>query len=230
MARRNSISRSSPRNVRSVSHRETRPSLPATPRSHKQQSVGVPRRRGAAIRVRHQDPFVAPEDWHEPREDGSGYSVIERAPGEGFRHVLTEEEIRDRLAQVPQEWLERLEVVQLAQMTRKKRLSPCYGLQWGAAIYLYPIEESLVEYFGRPPKPAQQIEAKMFGGIWEDQGNGYWTLTWTESSIKDYFLNNVLIHELGHLIDLRNTNYRARERFAEWFAVEYGYRWSRARR
>lgn len=173
---------------------------------------------------------MAPEDWHEPREDGAGYRVIERYAGEDFRHVLTEQEIRDRLAEFPAEWVERLEVVQLAQMTRKKRLSPCYGLHWGAAIYLYPIEETLVEYFGRPPKPAQQIEAKMYGGVWEDQGDGYWTLTWTESAIKDYFLNNVLIHELGHLLDARNTNYRARERFAEWFAVEYGYRWSRARR
>jgi hypothetical protein len=30
--------------------------------------------------------------------------------------------------------------------------------------------------------------------------------------------------ELGHLIDERNTGYVDRERYAEWFAVQYGYR------
>jgi hypothetical protein len=32
------------------------------------------------------------------------------------------------------------------------------------------------------------------------------------------------MHELGHLIDNRNSGYLDRERFAEWFAVHYGYR------
>ena len=30
--------------------------------------------------------------------------------------------------------------------------------------------------------------------------------------------------ELGHLVDERNTSYMARERYAEWFAIQYGYR------
>ncbi|MEM9658647.1 MAG: hypothetical protein AAF961_09830 [Planctomycetota bacterium] len=29
---------------------------------------------------------------------------------------------------------------------------------------------------------------------------------------------------MGHLVDDRNSNYADRERFAEWFAIEYGYR------
>ncbi|MEZ6107124.1 MAG: hypothetical protein R3B96_13650 [Pirellulaceae bacterium] len=69
----------------------------------------------------------------------------------------------------------------------------------------------------------------MYGGVWADQGNGYWTLSWTEATIKDFFLNNVLIHELGHLLDNRNTTSKQRERYAEWFAIRYGYQWSRNR-
>ena len=45
--------------------------------------------------------------------------------------------------------------------------------------------------------------------------------------MRDYYLNNILIHELGHLVDSRNTGYVDRERYAEWFAVEYGYKQSR---
>ena len=37
-------------------------------------------------------------------------------------------------------------------------------------------------------------------------------------------------HELGHVLDTRNTNSDARERYAIWFATEYGYRASRGRR
>jgi predicted metalloendopeptidase len=43
-------------------------------------------------------------------------------------------------------------------------------------------------------------------------------------------LNNVLIHEIGHTVDDRNSSFLDRERFANWFAVEYGYRASRGRR
>ena len=64
----------------------------------------------------------------------------------------------------------------------------------------------------------------MYGGRWEQHEPDVWRLVWTEASARDFQLNNVLIHELGHLVDKRNTNYIDQERFAEWFAVEYGYR------
>ncbi len=168
-------------------------------------------------------PFIPPEDWHEPQEDGQPYRFVVQDPGPGYRHVVTPDEVRERLAQLPEHFLEPLEVVQFSRMTRKKRSLPCYGMQWGCALYLYPIEESLVEFYGRPPKPSQITEARMYGGRWEQEGD-LWRLIWTEQAIRDFYLNNILIHELGHLLDDRNSNYVDRERYAEWFAVEYGYR------
>jgi hypothetical protein len=111
-------------------------------------------------------------------------------------------------------------------MTRKKTTFPCYGLQWGAAIYLYPIEMDLVERFSRPPRPAEYNEARMYGGRWIQKGES-WSLVWTPETIRDFYLNNVLIHELGHLLDDRNSSQRDRERYAEWFAIEHGYRRTR---
>ena len=43
------------------------------------------------------------------------------------------------------------------------------------------------------------------------------------TTIRDFYLNNILIHELGHLLDDRNRSYGDRERYAEWFALKYGY-------
>ncbi len=125
--------------------------------------------------------FEPTEDWHEPAEK-AGYRVIVRNPGKGYRHVVTEDQIRDRLARLPQQFLKDLDVVQLACMTRKKNRFPYYGLQWGTAIYLYPFEENLEETFYRPPPRALVIEAKMFGGQIIQDAPGVWKLIWSESA------------------------------------------------
>lgn len=174
-----------------------------------------------------QSAFSPPENWHEPREPNEGnnnYKVIVQPPGEGYRHILTPEDVRNRLSELPEEFTARLDVVQFSTMTAKKRSFPCYGMQWGTALYLYPIEVNLVEVFDHPPLPNLRNEIKMYGGRWEHADPGPWNLIWTEETIRDYYLNNILIHELGHLLDERNTSYEARERYAEWFAIEYGYR------
>ena len=180
-----------------------------------------------------QAAFFAQEDWHKPRSDEQQRQkhpqFVVQPPGATFLHPVTVQEIRERLSLLPRSIVEKVEVVQLSRMTRKRQLFPCYGMQWGASVYLYPIEESLVETYVRTPTPQQQIEARMFGGTWSDAA-GEWTLTWTHAALKDFYLNNVLIHEIGHVLDTRNTRTEDRERYANWFAIEYGYRVSRGRR
>lgn len=166
--------------------------------------------------------FIPPEDWHEPHGAGGDARYIVQPPGGGYRHVLTPDDVRARLAKLPREFTRTLEVVQFSRMTRKKQSFPCYGMQWGSTIYLYPVEESLIEHYPQQPKPAQRIEAAMYGGRWEQEGAS-WRLHWSEQAIRDFYLNNVLIHELGHLLDNRNNGFTDRERYAEWFATRYGY-------
>ena len=169
--------------------------------------------------------FTAPEQWHEPT-GSSGIRYCVEPAGAGYVHPVTVQEVKARLALLPERFVQNLEVVQFSRMTRKRRTFPCYGMQWGRAVYLYPIEESLAEAYVTPPKPAQQIEARMFGAKWTKDGS-LWTLNWSIESIKDFYLNNVLIHEVGHINDEKHTRFQDRERFANWFAIEYGYRASR---
>ncbi len=193
------------------------------PRRHRNLVALGKRARGNPDPLR--NSCIPPEDWHEPTGSKShGYRTIAQAPGEGYLHVVTKNQVRERLAQLPPHLIETLEVVQLSRMTRKKRAFPCYGMQWGTAIYLYPVETTLVEHYSRPPLPAVHNEARLFGGVWEPAGGSAWKLIWTKPALEDFYLNNVLIHELGHVLDLRNTSYRDRERFAEWFAIEHGYK------
>lgn len=177
--------------------------------------------------------FDAPEVWHEPAgsakgEAKSALKVAVQPAGAGYIHPVTADDVRERVLQLPAEFQEKLQVVQFSRMTRKRRLFPCYGLQWGSAVYLYPIEESLEEVYVRAPRPAQRIESEMYGGRWVQDGP-LWRLIWTKNTIRDFYLNNVLIHEIGHINDDRNTTFRKREQFADWFAIEYGYRASRSR-
>ncbi len=170
-------------------------------------------------------PFDAPEIWHEPRGDEQIRFTVQPA-GKGYVHPVTAAEVADRIAQLPEEFQRGVETVQFSRITRKRKLFPCYGLQWGTAVYLYPIEESLEELYCRAPNPEQRIETEMFGGRWIQDGQ-FWWLIWDEQTIRDYYLNNVLIHEIGHINDDRNTRFVDRERYANWFAIEYGYRSSR---
>ena len=171
--------------------------------------------------------FSAPETWHEP-QDRIAIRYVRQSAGGGYIHPVTVEDVRQRIAELPARFTQQIEVVQFSAMTRKRSLFPLYGMQWGPNIYLYPIEESLQEVYHRPPTPQQLIEARMYGGDWKET-RGTWILCWTRESIRDFYLNNVLVHEIGHVNDVRNTNSAARERHANWFATEYGYRMSRGR-
>ena len=206
-----------------LKNRNSRRSTTALPKSIRRSIVVAQRSRGRVGEDR--GPFIPPEDWYEPVVHGTdSFDIVVQEPGRGYRHVVSEDDIRERLSELPEKFTAPLQVVQLSRMTRKKRSFPCYGMQWGTALYLYPVEAELVEYFGRPPRPAEYNETRLFGGKWEHEGGSLWKLRWTPGTIRDFYLNNVLIHELGHLLDTRNTSYQDRERFAEWFAIEYGYR------
>lgn len=203
--------------------RSSRRSTTALPKAIQKSLAVAKRSRGRVGQER--APFIPPEDWYEPQDPSTdGFKVVTQVPGDGYRHIVAEDDIRERLSELPAKFTAPLQVVQLSRMTRKKRSFPCYGMQWGTALYLYPVESDLVEYFGRPPRPAEYNDTRLFGGKWVHEHGSIWTLTWTPATIRDFYLNNVLIHELGHLLDKRNSSYRDRERFAEWFAIEYVFR------
>lgn len=200
-----------------------RPELPA-----KNRSLGALGKRARGIASKSRSSFIPPENWHEPTGDTArGYRIFVQSPGSGFVHVVTPEQVRARLAALPKRFVEPLEIVQLSRMTRKKQSFPCYGMQWGSAIYLYPVEDTFIEHYYQPPRPAVYNEVRIFGGRWIHERGPVWKLVWCKEALEDFYLNNVLIHELGHLLDFRNNSYRDRERFAEWFAIEHGYKPSR---
>lgn len=161
-------------------------------------------------------------------EDEVSYDIMREEPGEGFRHVVTPPEIYSRLADFPSWMLESLDIVLLARITKKERLFPCYGFQQEGVIALFPVPDgpahSSVEIWTAAPPPSFRTELEMFGVQWERCLNGEWEARWTEQQIHDYYLENIIPHEVAHLIDGRNTRKVDRERFARWFALDQSIR------
>lgn len=192
-------------------HRDTRERI--------RRSLSQKRREG----MQHEpaESFEITEKWFEPRRRDN-VLVLETNPGEGYIHAATIEEVIGRLEEIPQEFRRKLEIVQLSTNTRKRLQKPLYGMQWGSAIYLYPIEDTLCETYIRPPKTQRVIDSEKYGGQWNYDGTE-WTLMWeSREKIRDYYLYNILTHEIGHICDDHNTTFTDRERFANAFAVEHG--------
>jgi len=172
--------------------------------------------------------YSPPETWFEPREvRDTPPRVITEAPGKGYVHAVTAAEITIFLSRLPPAVLESIfaavDVIKLSGRTRKNSAQNIYGLQWGSAVYMYPFPESLTEIYVRPPRVETRIETERYGGRWSPLPGGFFELRWTPKSLRDYYLCEILMHEIGHGLDTKNVSFNARERFANAFATEYGY-------
>ncbi len=154
--------------------------------------------------------------------EGEGIYFHVEPAGKGYTHVLNDQEILARLHELPDHLLNNLNCVVLPRMTRKRKLFNVYGMQWGQTIYLYPMPADLRvgDYHTLPP--AYVAEARQFGATVEDHPTGP-VIQWTLETAKLYYLENVLIHELGHTLDMKNSSTRDREAFAEAFARKHGH-------
>ncbi len=155
--------------------------------------------------------------------EGEGIYFHVEPAGKDHVHVLTPDEILDRLHALPDNLLCNLSCVVLPRMTRKRKLFNVYGMQWDKTIYLYPMSTDLRAGDHHVLDDALLKEARQFGATIEQHTNGP-VIQWTMETIKAYYLENILIHELGHTFDTKNTSTKDREAYAEWFARKWG-RW-----
>lgn len=144
-----------------------------------------------------------------------------------FMRPVEPEDVRDVLCRVPSDFLNSLRGIYLLGGTSKQlRASKkrfrygCYGY---GRIYLYAFPRRMLrERWGRLPKPTIVEEYQRMGAQWKQNDSGWW-LEFDRSSLKRFYLFDVLLHELGHHADKRvwSRDTESAERYAEWFAREY---------
>jgi len=145
-------------------------------------------------------------------------------PGPGFYHPVSMCEVLERLMQLPRFITERLgERLDHLSMPHLRRPSePAYGMQWGSSVYLLPIENNLIEILPTVPPTLRQELAK-YGAEWIwNEHDKLWECHWSVETLRIFYLEDVLLHEIGHVLDDRNHSPKDREVYANAFAEQYG--------
>jgi len=165
--------------------------------------------------------FDIPDEPLFEKENGNDViKIIVEEAGKGYFHPITPDEIASKLSELPHEFLKGLKAIRLCAITRKKKIFYRFGMYLSDNIYVYPFSESLkLPISDTKPKPSITIEFEKFGGRWIFENN-FWYLQFDKESLRNFYLNNVLIHEITHHYD-RASNEKNRENFADNFVIQY---------
>lgn len=156
--------------------------------------------------------------------------LYESEPATGFIQPLTLADIKKLLAYLPEVFFTGLRGIFLCPGSKKqgKFSSIIYGSysDFYRVIMIFPFPESMCLFYRTQPKPSVCHEYERHGAIWKKEGR-LWKLEFSLEALRSFYIRDVLIHELGHHVDnlvLRIKNLNHCERFAEWFALEFGMR------
>lgn len=157
-------------------------------------------------------------------------------PSRDFFFPVNVNEIKDFLKQLPIKHVELLTHIWLRKISTKEynnegNVQGCFISGSGVRlIVLHPFPKHLTMNFGRK-KPVKRI-LKWYSDFEPDlvNKNNEWLLVWTEEKIKRYYLEGLLLHEIGHQIDSLNARYWSKGytlQKAENYADNYAFYWSR---
>lgn len=178
--------------------------------------------------------FNRQHNLEKPTENDETPIFIKDNPSRDFFFPVTIEEIKEFLNKLPKEHTENLTHIWLRKMTKKEyekegSIQGCFICGSGVnLIVLYPFPRDLKMKFGNK-KPLKKI-IKWYSNYEPEliEENGNWQLLWTEEKIKKYYLEGLLLHEIGHKVDsiyqrYWSKNYKKRgEKFADNFAYYWG--------
>lgn len=145
-----------------------------------------------------------------------------------FLMPVTPEEIRRKLNSLPTHFLKGLKGVILLGGTSKQLKTAggnlsCFGAYCYEVIFLFPIPtKQLTTCCVTLPPPHIKKDYEKAGAVYFFK-NQKWHRYFSKDALKTFYLNDVLVHELGHHVDAHTKNDSDAERYAEWFAREYGY-------
>lgn len=169
-----------------------------------------------------------------PKENEETPIFMKDNPSRDFFFPVSVEEIKTFLNKLPKEHTERLTHIWLRKMSKKEyekegSLQGCFICGRGIKlIVLYHFARDLTMNFGKK-KPSNKV-LKWYANYAPElvQKDGNWQLIWTEQKIKRYYLEGLLLHEIGHKIDSVYRRYWStpyKKQKAENFADNFAYYW-----
>jgi hypothetical protein len=142
-------------------------------------------------------------------------------PPKGYVYPCTIDDIRAKFGELSPKTLRNIFVIHLCNQVKMNPGVDAHICD-GTDIRIYPVPEKLRWNYGwNKPSPAFAQERLEFGAYWRLIDDEWW-LCWDKDLLKDYFLNHVLMHEIGHSLDNVHRGTNAGEKLAEAFAHRVG--------
>lgn len=145
-------------------------------------------------------------------------------PHPEFIHAVTVDDIVDLLHRIPAEYLRELpRIVLLGGTNRQASLRFDDGVfghydATGIFLHAYPRRHLAVEW--RWTVRSESLDEFLRWGATHEPTPLGTRLRFDASSLRDFYLYDVLLHEIGHHVDRRRQQDDAAERFAHWFSDE----------
>jgi hypothetical protein len=142
-----------------------------------------------------------------PKEGQEKPIFITDNPSRDFYFPMTIEEVKEILGRLPNEHTKHLTHVWLKKIKKSEYLNGETfqgSFICGSGVYLivinpFPIDNKMRLGKNKPLKKILNYYKDFTNELKEDQDG--WFLLWSEENIKKYYLENLLLHEIGHSID-----------------------------
>jgi hypothetical protein len=154
--------------------------------------------------------------------DGQAIRIFQRPLAPGFLCPCSVADVTSVLHQVPVAFTSGLENVYLLGRTARQRQlrRGLYGFYFDNSIYLSPLPERLLtQTWSPPPKPSVAQKFIKFGATFDGNKGGAVTMSFDSLSLRAFYLYDVLLHELGHLVSKGKPS-RSEERYAKPSSVK----------
>lgn len=146
-----------------------------------------------------------------------------------FALPVSVDEVAAVLEKLPRRLLAGLEGVYLLGGSQRQVVSGRYwGCYYRRKVFLFAAPRAWLSWrTAEYPGPALLRVSALRPRIRREGSS--WLTEVDERKLRDFYLYDVLLHEVGHHVDFRRNGYRWRsrlktERYAEWFAASYGKR------
>lgn len=192
--------------------------------------------KGGRMRLKCKDGiFNRMHSFSKPTDSEEKPLYIVENPSREFYFPISIDDIKSTLKKLPKEDTDHLTHIWLRKIKKSDYLQEdamqgCFIAGSGVyLIILYPFPKDNRMIFGKKKPIPKTINfyKKYTTDLKQDQ-DGYWYLQWTELLIKQYYIESLLLHEIGHSINSIHFSFwsKASGKKKEEFANCYASFWS----
>ena len=157
--------------------------------------------------------------------------LMQDNPSKDFFFPISVEEAKEAVQALPKDDYEGITHIWLRRVTKseyKKGQLPLAEFICGSGvrvIILYPFPENLIMNLGSKKPSGRKLKELSKWCTDLQKNKGKWFLKWNQDSLREYYINHLLYHEVGHHVDWYSrhwsmANSKQTEEFADQYAIQ----------